>query len=109
MLPVEGIDTAPYPLLSVTPARVNFTQSEGVLREVQRNISSSVDFEHVPLGRVAQWVRSGKPLFETLFSVSYKDEGESSIWSAVGSQNPEPEASRFFCLAFFFIAADRRA
>ncbi|CAL1704680.1 unnamed protein product [Somion occarium] len=91
LLPVEGIDTAPYPLLSVTPARVNFTQSEGVLREVQRNISSSVDFEHVPLGRVAQWVRSGKPLFETLFSVSYKDEGESSIWSAVGSQNPEPE------------------
>lgn len=91
LLPVEGIEDAPYPLLSVTPTRVNFAQSENILQDIQHNISTSVDYEHVPLGRVAQWVRGGKMLFETLFSISYKDNASSSMWSHVASQNPEPE------------------
>lgn len=72
---------------------MNFTQSETILKDIQHNISASVDYEHVPLGRVAQWVRGGKMLFETLFSISYKDNASGSVWSTVSSQNPEPEVS----------------
>ena len=101
---MEGIETAPYPLLSVTPTRVNFTQSDSILQDIQRNISTSVDYEHVPLGRVAQWVRGGKMLFETLFSISYKDNASSSVWTPVASQNPEPEVWISQFVSFFILS-----
>ncbi|KAI0082634.1 hypothetical protein K474DRAFT_1654750 [Panus rudis PR-1116 ss-1] len=91
LLPVEGVENAPYPLLCVTPFRVNFQKSNALLQEVQHDVSTSVNYEHVPLSKIQHWIREGGGLFETLFSMAYKEVRSDALWTMISSQNPEPE------------------
>lgn len=93
LLPVDNVETAMCPMISVLPMRVNFLSPGDVLQIVQSTISSVVELEHVPLGKVQSWVRPGKPLFETLFSVSMKDTTQSAIWDVVESEPPQADVS----------------
>lgn len=93
MLPVEGVETALCPMISVLPSRIDFRQPDNVLHSIQRAISLMTEFEHVPLGKVQQWVHPGAALFDTLFSVSFKETDTSTLWHMVDSQNPEPDVS----------------
>ncbi|KAI9064453.1 hypothetical protein FKP32DRAFT_1591881 [Trametes sanguinea] len=91
-LPVDNIETTLCPMITVVPARVRFGTSEPVLQAVQRDIARVSEFEHIPLSRIQKWVpESGGSLFDTLFSVSFKEHDTSSLWRVIESQNPEPD------------------
>ncbi|OBZ75802.1 Nonribosomal peptide synthetase 2 [Grifola frondosa] len=91
-LPVDDIATTICPTITVVPARINFRGSSNILRTVQEDISRVGGFEHIPLGRIQHWVTEGdKSLFETLFSLSFKEHDESVLWRVLESQNPEPD------------------
>ncbi|KAH7922105.1 hypothetical protein BV22DRAFT_1037866 [Leucogyrophana mollusca] len=91
LLSVDGIDGALCPTLSVLPARVDFNKSGEVLQNIQRDISASVQFESVSLGKVQSWVNPGDSLFDTLFSVSVKDETQFEAWNVLRSELPRPD------------------
>ncbi|CAA7271648.1 unnamed protein product [Cyclocybe aegerita] len=91
LLPIENIDGALVPLVSVVPIRVDLRHTEGSLRKIQQSVSSTIDYEHVPLGKVQSWVRPGHPLFELLFSVSVDASSPSSIWEVIESEPPESD------------------
>ncbi|CDO69499.1 hypothetical protein BN946_scf184785.g4 [Trametes cinnabarina] len=91
-LPIDNIDTTICPMITVVPARIRFGASESVLQVVQRDIARVSEFEHIPLSRIQKWVpEGGGSLFDTLFSVSFKQHDRSSLWSVIESQNPEPD------------------
>ncbi|KAI0362122.1 hypothetical protein OH77DRAFT_1416339 [Trametes cingulata] len=91
-LPVSDIDTTICPMITVLPARVRYSQSSKLLQTVQRDIARVGDFEHIPLSRIQKWIpESQGSLFDTLFSVSFKERDDSALWSVVESQNPEPD------------------
>jgi hypothetical protein len=80
-------------MVSVVPTRVNFGISGNALHQIQHGISAVVEVEHVPLGKVQNWVRPGKSLFDTLFSVSIKAKTTSNIWDVIESEQPEADVS----------------
>ncbi|KAG5652249.1 NRPS protein [Sphagnurus paluster] len=90
LIPVDHVENAICPLVSVIPTRVNLTDDD-VLQQVQLGVSAMVAVEHVPLGKLQGWIRPGKPLFDLLFSVSVKPEMSSDIWEIVESQLPEAD------------------
>ncbi|RPD66154.1 peptide synthetase [Lentinus tigrinus ALCF2SS1-7] len=91
-IPVDSIETTICPMITVVPARVRLNEPAKALQAVQDDIARVSEFEHVPLSRIQKWVahRDGS-LFDTLFSVSYKEHGSSELWSVLDSQNPEPD------------------
>ncbi|KAG5645251.1 NRPS protein [Asterophora parasitica] len=91
LLPVDHVENAICPMVSVIPTRVNFNSSGDVLKNVQFGASAMVDVEHVSLGKVQNWIRPGKPLFDLLFSVSIKADIASEIWDVAESQPPEAD------------------
>lgn len=79
-------------MITVVPARVRYSEPSRVLQTVQHDIARVGEFEHVPLSRIQKWIPgSNGALFDTLFSVSFKERGKSTLWSVVESQNPEPD------------------
>ncbi|KAF9464762.1 peptide synthetase [Collybia nuda] len=91
LIPVHNIESAMAPMVSVVPTRVNFGLPGNILHGIQQNISAIVEFEHIPLGKVQNWVRPGQPLFDTLFSVSVKTNNASEIWEVLESEQPEAD------------------
>ncbi|RDX56754.1 peptide synthetase [Lentinus brumalis] len=91
-IPVDNIETTICPMITVVPARVRLNEPAKALQTVQDDIARVSEYEHVPLSRIQRWVehRSGS-LFDTLFSVSYKEKSSSDLWSVLDSQNPEPD------------------
>ena len=89
---MDNIETTICPMITVVPARVRLNEPAKALQAVQEDIARVSEFEHVPLSRIQKWVehRDGS-LFDTLFSVSYKENGSSELWSVLDSQNPEPD------------------
>ncbi len=93
---MSDIDTTICPMITVLPARVRYKDATAVLQSVQYDIARVGEFEHIPLSRIQKWVsKSGASLFDTLFSVSFKENEESSLWNVVESQNPEPDVSHY--------------
>ncbi|KAH9901403.1 hypothetical protein C8Q73DRAFT_786775 [Cubamyces lactineus] len=92
-LPVSDIDTTVCPMITVVPARVTYgARSQGVLQAIQRDIARASEHEHIPLSRIQKWIPESKgALFDTLFSVSFKERDASGLWTVVESQNPEPD------------------
>lgn len=84
-------------MITVLPARVRLNESAKVLQTVQQDIGRASEYEHVPLSRIQKWVQAGdQSLFDTLFSVSFKEKEESKLWTVLESQNPEPDVSRLY-------------
>ncbi|KAL0946575.1 hypothetical protein HGRIS_012777 [Hohenbuehelia grisea] len=88
--PIDDIDSATCPLLSVLPFRVDL-RGESPLALVQQAISEAIEFEHIPLKQVQGWLRPGLPLFDALFSISMKQHLDNSVWKLIQSQNPRPD------------------
>ncbi|KAI0721073.1 peptide synthetase [Cerioporus squamosus] len=91
-IPVDNIETTICPMITVVPARVRLNDPAKALQSVQDDVARVSEFEHVPLSRIQRWVehRDGS-LFDTLFSVSYKEKGSTEMWNVLDSQNPEPD------------------
>ncbi|KAI1795863.1 peptide synthetase [Ganoderma leucocontextum] len=91
-IPVDHVETTICPMISVVPARIRVNESSKVLQTVQQDIARVSEYEHVPLSRIQKWIlESDQSLFDTLFSVSFKEEGASKLWTVLESQNPEPD------------------
>lgn len=90
LLPVDGIESAPYPTLTVLPTRIRLS-SENCLRRIQEDISAAVAFEHVPLSKVQNWIRPGYSLIDTLFAVTVKDETNFKAWHVLHSDLLRPD------------------
>ncbi|KAI0336556.1 hypothetical protein GY45DRAFT_411925 [Cubamyces sp. BRFM 1775] len=92
-LPVTDIDTTVCPMITVVPARVGHgARAQGVLHAIQRDVARASEHEHIPLSRIQKWIPECKgALFDTLFSVSFKEHDASRLWTVVESQNPEPD------------------
>lgn len=90
-MPVDHIDGAMYPTLSVLPMRVECKHPD--LGKIQNDISSAIKFEQLSLGQIQQWVRDGGLLFETLFSISVNNESTSSLWDIIQSEPPQTDVS----------------
>lgn len=52
-----------------------------------------IEYEHLPLGKVQQWVRPGKSVFDVLFSVSVSNRSESKLWHVIESEPPQADVS----------------
>ena len=81
------------PLLTVLPARVNLAEREDLVQRIQNDIGSMLPYEHVALSKVQHWVQPGKNLFDTLFSVLFKDEYQGTVWDIVQSTQPQADVS----------------
>ncbi|TFK29988.1 peptide synthetase [Coprinopsis marcescibilis] len=80
MLPVDNIDFALCPTITVLPMRITLKDNASTLKTIQAGISAMTEHEHVPLGKIQNWVRPGEPLFEVLFSVSVHQSKKSKLW-----------------------------
>jgi hypothetical protein len=93
MLPVENIDVALCPTITVIPMRMHLGDGSFTLKNVQAMISSVAEYEHVPLGKIQSWIRPGAPLFELLFSVSVQQQEDSEIWESCSYEPPAADVS----------------
>ncbi len=91
LLPIDDIDEAVLPLVTVVPTRVNFERPEISLQTIQQGISSIVEYEHLPLGKVQTWVRPGRPLFDILFSLSVDESSSNDLWKVIESEPPKAD------------------
>ena len=70
---MDGVDGALCPTLSVLPARVDFAKPGGVLQNIQSDISSSVQFESISLGKVQSWINPGDTQHLSIITRRYLD------------------------------------
>ncbi|KAI9374718.1 hypothetical protein BJX61DRAFT_540522 [Aspergillus egyptiacus] len=66
-----GAESVLLPCITTVPARLdtrNLTTVAEVVEVVQRSTVRSLDFQHTPLRKVQQWLKSDTPLFDCLFS-----------------------------------------
>ena len=81
-------------MITVVPARVRLDDPSKALQTVQRDVAHASEYEHIPLSRIQKWIpECSGSLFDTLFSVSFKETGTSKLWTMLESQNPEPDVS----------------
>ncbi|GAB1517179.1 Non-ribosomal peptide synthetase [Rhizoctonia solani] len=68
-LPVEGVENAVVPLVSLVPFVLSESSmcSPDVLGKSQAELTSTLAFEHTPLGNIQRWL-GVQSFFETLFS-----------------------------------------
>ncbi|KAG9127508.1 Non-ribosomal peptide synthetase [Ceratobasidium sp. 392] len=68
-LPIDGVETAVVPLVSLVPFTLNMRgrSTSNLLRDAQSELTSTSAYEHTPLGRIQRWL-GVKSLFNTLFS-----------------------------------------
>ncbi|KAI0748141.1 peptide synthetase [Daedaleopsis nitida] len=91
-MPVDHIEMTVCPMITVVPARVRLSDASGALRTVQEDLARMSEYEHVPLSRIQRWIQDWDgSLFDTLFSLSFKEKATSASWSVLDSQNPEPD------------------
>ncbi|CEL05644.1 hypothetical protein ASPCAL06761 [Aspergillus calidoustus] len=67
----HGAESVLLPCITTIPGRLNTKDSStvtNVIEAVQRATVRSLDFQHTPLRRMQQWLKSEKPLFDCLFS-----------------------------------------
>ncbi|KAH6918511.1 peptide synthetase [Coprinopsis sp. MPI-PUGE-AT-0042] len=88
MLPVDNIDVALCPTITVIPMRIRLGDGGFTLKDVQAVISSMAEHEHVPLGKIQSWLRPGAPIFEVLFSASVQQHEDSEIWDPCPYEPP---------------------
>ncbi|EIW85132.1 hypothetical protein CONPUDRAFT_117672 [Coniophora puteana RWD-64-598 SS2] len=91
LLPVDKIDELLCPTICILPMRFDFNHSDNILRQAQQDISASVPYENVPLGKVQRWIGAGSGSLEALFSVSAKDETIYDSWEVLHSELPQPD------------------
>ncbi|KDR81669.1 hypothetical protein GALMADRAFT_59971 [Galerina marginata CBS 339.88] len=91
LLPVDRIEEAILPLVAILPVRVCFEYPQVSLQTIQEGISSTIEYEHLPLGKMQGWIRPGNPLFDILFSVSVNVLPESNVWDVIESEPPEAD------------------
>ncbi|KAH9484356.1 NRPS [Psilocybe cubensis] len=91
LLPVDYIEKTVCPLVSILPVRVDFGGKHMLLQAIQDDISSTIEYEHIPLGKIQGWIRPNVALFEALFSVSVNESPQSELWDVIESEPPEAD------------------
>ncbi|KAH8172332.1 AMP-binding enzyme domain-containing protein [Sarocladium implicatum] len=90
-LNIDGIEKTIGPLFNTVPFFSGSCQGHSwndLFQHCQSFTSSILDFQHVPLRDVQKWCNSGKPLFDTLFTVqveSAENGGTEVLWKVEDS------------------------
>ena len=99
-MPVEHIDSAIYPTISLLPMRINFKQNATILQSVQEKICQMVDYENIPLPQIQAWVSPGETMFEVLFSASVRHHAKSAVWTPLTEDAPPADVSAILASTF---------
>ncbi|KAL4946839.1 hypothetical protein BDV06DRAFT_181633, partial [Aspergillus oleicola] len=87
-----GADTVLLPCITTIPGRLNtngLSTVVDVVNTVQRSTVSSLDFQHTPLRKIQQWLKSETPLFDCLFSfIRGTGPATHTLWKELDSHMP---------------------
>ncbi|KAL4972343.1 hypothetical protein BDW66DRAFT_7520 [Aspergillus desertorum] len=87
-----GADSVLLPAITTIPGRLNTTDLKtvnDVVNVIQRATARSLDFQHTPLRKIQQWVKSETPLFDCLFSyVRATASPGHNLWTELDSYMP---------------------
>lgn len=87
-----GADSVLLPCITTVPARLNTNDLQNVsdvVTAVQRSTVRSLEFQHTPLRKIQQWVKSEVPLFDSLFSYIRATESPGhNLWKELDSHMP---------------------
>ena len=89
---VPGAESVLLPCITTIPARLNtrgLNTVEEVIAYVQRTSAKSLGYQHTSLRYIQQWVNSGKPVFDCLFSfVKTTQPVANAPWEELASEMP---------------------
>ncbi|KAL4794205.1 hypothetical protein BDV19DRAFT_199997 [Aspergillus venezuelensis] len=87
-----GADSVLLPCITTVPARLNTNNLNtvvDVVSAVQRSTVRSLDFQHTPLRKIQQWLKSETPLFDCLFSyIRATAPANHGLWNELESHMP---------------------
>lgn len=87
-----GADSVLLPCITTVPARLNtndLNNVSDVVTAVQRSTVRSLEFQHTPLRKIQQWLKSEVPLFDSLFSyIRATESPEHNLWKELESHMP---------------------
>ena len=87
-----GADSVLLPCITTVPARLNtndLNNVNDVVTAVQRSTVRSLEFQHTPLRKIQQWLKSEVPLFDSLFSyIRATESSEHNLWKELESHMP---------------------
>ncbi|KAF9077098.1 hypothetical protein BDP27DRAFT_1414219 [Rhodocollybia butyracea] len=89
---VDDIDTLLAPCITTVPIRVRTGEYQlfsDVARRIHAEMTSVLEYQHIPLRLIQRWVGSSEPLFDTLFTFNRTANGDSfsnDLWSMVESK-----------------------
>ncbi|OJI99544.1 hypothetical protein ASPVEDRAFT_125172 [Aspergillus versicolor CBS 583.65] len=89
---VPGAESVLLPCITTIPARLNtkgLNTVEEVIAYAQRTSANSLEYQHTSLRYIQQWVNSGKPVFDCLFSfVKTTQPPVNAPWEELASDMP---------------------
>ncbi|KAL4786317.1 hypothetical protein BJX76DRAFT_355222 [Aspergillus varians] len=87
-----GADSVLLPCITTIPGRLNTTNlntAVDVVEAVQRSTARLLDFQHTPLRKIQQWLKSETPLFDSLFSyIRTTAPSKHNLWKELESHMP---------------------
>ncbi|CBF89140.1 hypothetical protein AN0607.2 [Aspergillus nidulans FGSC A4] len=87
-----GADSVLLPAITTIPGRLNMSDLKtvnDVVKVVQRATARSLDFQHTPLRKIQQWLKSEAPLFDCLFSyIRATAPPGHNLWAELDSHMP---------------------
>ncbi|KAL4950967.1 hypothetical protein BDW69DRAFT_46477 [Aspergillus filifer] len=87
-----GADSVLLPCITTVLARLNTNNLNtvvDVVNAVQRHTLRSLDFQHTPLRKIQQWLKSETPLFDCLFSyIRATAPAKHGLWNELESHMP---------------------
>ncbi|KAL2840190.1 hypothetical protein BJY01DRAFT_250105 [Aspergillus pseudoustus] len=87
-----GAESVLLPCITTIPGRLNtkgLSTVTDVIEDVQRATVRSLEFQHTPLRKIQQWLKSETPLFECLFSfIRSGTSPKHNLWKELDSTMP---------------------
>ncbi|KAL4811941.1 hypothetical protein BDW67DRAFT_189164 [Aspergillus spinulosporus] len=87
-----GANSVLLPAITTIPGRLNMSDLktvDDVVNAVQRATARSLDFQHTPLRKIQQWLKSEIPLFDCLFSyIRATAPPAHNLWAELDSHMP---------------------
>ncbi|KAL4963584.1 nonribosomal siderophore peptide synthase SidC [Aspergillus stella-maris] len=87
-----GADSVLLPCITTVPARLNTNDLDtvvDVVNAIQRSTVRSLDFQHTPLRKIQQWLKSETQLFDCLFSyIRASAPAKHGLWNELKSHMP---------------------
>ncbi len=89
-VPIPGTESIMAPCITTIPQRIQFQSNDNLsqlVRQVQSTSTKCLDYQHSSLRDIARWACIEQPMFETLFSFTYKatQQHDNQPWKQIKS------------------------